>query len=298
MVLEGFHYRRISTAGADLNVAYAGDGPPLLLLHGYPQTHVAWHRIAPALAREFTVVAPDLRGYGDSVVREEGPEGMSKRAMAFDQLATMAALGFERFAVLGHDRGGRVAYRLALDHPDTVTALVSLTVIPTLEMWARTTKEFAMGAYHWFLFAQPHDLPERLIGCDPGYFFDWTLRRMARYPERLLPEAVSAYRAAFLRAAVRRAIMNDYRAGATVDEAHDQADHAQGRRIGCPIYVTWEAGRYRDGDTPIEIWRRWAAVVEGSAIDGGHIQAEEAPDQILEVITPFLRKHIVLARTM
>lgn len=258
-------------------MAYAGDGPPLLLLHGYPETHLAWHRIAPVLARNFTVVAPDLRGYGDSAVRQEGPDGMSKRAMALDQRAIMATLGFERFAVIGHDRGGRVAYRLALDHSDKVIALVSLTVIPTLEMWARTTKGFAMDAYHWFLFAQPHDLPERLIGGDPGYFFDWTLARMARYPERLSPQAVSAYRAAFLKPAVRQAIMNDYRAGATVDEAHDRADHDAGRRLSCPIYVTWESGRYRDGNTPIDIWRRWAADVHGSEIDAGHCRPRRHP---------------------
>lgn len=144
--------------------------------------------------------------------------------MAIDQLAVMRACGCERFAVIGHDRGGRVAYRLALDHPDRVSALVSLTVIPTIEMWERTSKAFAMGAYHWFLFAQPFDLPERRLDADPGYFFDWTLRKMIRYPDRLNPEAAAAYRAAFLRPEVRHAMLNDYRAGATVDEEHDQAD--------------------------------------------------------------------------
>jgi haloacetate dehalogenase len=296
MKIEGFQYRRVASLGADLNVAWAGSGPPLLLLHGYPQTHLAWHRIAPILARDFTVVAPDLRGYGDSIVTAEGPEGMAKRTMALDQLAIMEALDFNRFAVVGHDRGGRVAYRLALDHPARVAALVSLTVIPTLEMWARTTKAFAMGAYHWFLFAQPHDLPERLIGADPGFFFDWTLRRMARYPERLTPEAVAAYRAAFLRPEVRQAVMNDYRAGAAVDEAHDQADRNTGRRVACPVYVTWESGRYRDGDTPIEIWRHWADNVDGAAIEAGHLQAEEAPEDLLRLITPFLKKHSAPAK--
>jgi haloacetate dehalogenase len=296
MMIESFQYRRVAAAGADLNVAFSGAGPPLLLLHGYPQTHLAWHRVAPVLARDFTVVAPDLRGYGDSIVKDEGPEGMAKRTMALDQLAIMEALGFDRFAVVGHDRGGRVAYRLALDHPARVTALVSLTVIPTLEMWSRTTKAFAMGAYHWFLFAQPHDLPERLIGADPDYFFDWTLRKMARYPERLSPDVVAAYRAAFRRRAVRHAIMNDYRAGATMDEAHDQADRDGGRRLTCPVYVTWEQGRYRDGDTPVEIWRQWADDVAGGPLDAGHLQAEEAPEGLLAMITPFLKKHSAPAK--
>jgi haloacetate dehalogenase len=293
MMLEGFQYRRVATPAASIAVASGGSGPPLLLLHGYPQTHLAWHRIAPVLAQTFTVVAPDLRGYGDSTLSgsESGPPAFAKRAMALDQVAVMQALGFERFAVMGHDRGARVAYRLALDHSQRVAALVSLTVIPTLEVWQRATKEFAMGAYHWFLFAQPFDLPERLIGGDPGHFFDWTLRKMARYPERLDREAVAAYRAAFLRAEVRHAMMNDYRAGATLDEEHDRADREQGRRLSCPVCVTWEAGRYQTGETPIEIWRRWAGEVSGGPIEAGHLQAEEAPDEVLAVALSFLRAH-------
>ena len=276
-----------------MNVASAGNGPPLLLLHGYPQTHLAWHRLAPVLAREFTVVAPDLRGYGDSTLTgpESGPPAMAKRALALDQIAVMRSLGFERFAIMGHDRGARVAYRLALDHPEHVSALVSLTVIPTLEMWQSTTKAFAMGAYHWFLFAQPFDLPERLLGADPGYFFDWTLRKMARYPERLDPAAVAAYRAAFLRAEVRHAMMNDYRAGAKLDEEHDRTDRDQGRHLACPVCVTWESGRYESGETPIEIWRHWADDVSGGPIEAGHLQAEEAPDDVLAIALPFLRMH-------
>jgi haloacetate dehalogenase len=293
MMLRGFQYRRIATSAASISVASGGSGPPLLLLHGYPQTHLAWHRIAPILAQTHTVVAPDLRGYGDSthIGNEDGPPAFAKRVMALDQIAVMKALGFERFAVMGHDRGARVAYRLALDHHERVAALVSLTVIPTLEMWQRTTKAFAMGAYHWFLFAQPFDLPERLIAGDPGYFFDWTLRKMAKYPERLDPAAVAAYRAAFLCADVRHAMMNDYRAGATLDEEHDRADRDQGRRLACPVCVTWEAGRYDAGETPIEIWRRWADQVSGGPINAGHLQAEEAPDEVLAIALPFLRAH-------
>ncbi|SKA35862.1 haloacetate dehalogenase [Enhydrobacter aerosaccus] len=293
MLLQDFSYRRITTAGGSISFAIGGSGPPLLLLHGYPQTHLAWHRVAPMLAREFTVVAPDLRGYGDSGGRDTTfePASFSKRAMALDQVELMQACGFDHFAVVGHDRGGRVAYRLALDHPKRVNALVSLTVIPTLEVWARTSKPFAMGAWHWFFFAQPFDLPERLIGADPGYFFDWTLRRMAKYFDRLSPEAITAYRSAFLRPDVRRAIFADYRAGATVDEGHDREDRQAGRRLACPVFVTWEAGRYSSGDSPVDIWRSWADEVDGGPIDAGHLQAEEAPEDLLTAILPFLRLH-------
>jgi haloacetate dehalogenase len=290
MLIPGFEYRRIALPSSSINVASSGAGPPLPLLHGYPQSHLAWHRVAPVLAKTHTVVAPDLRGYGDSTFTGSagGSPAFTKRAMALDQVAVMQALGFERFAVVGHDRGARVGYRLALDHPERVTALVSLTVIPTLEMWQRTTKAFAMGAYHWFLFAQPFDLPERLLGADPGYFFDWTLRKMAKYPERLDPGAIAAYRAAFLRPEVRHAMMNDYRAGATFDEDHDSADLGSGRRLRCPVCVTWEAGRYETGETPVDIWRRWADAVSGESIDAGHLQAEEAPDEVLAILRRFL----------
>jgi haloacetate dehalogenase len=219
------------------------------------------------------------------------PAALSKRAMAMDQIEVMQACGFDQFAVLGHDRGARVAYRLALDHPERVNALVSLTVIPTIEVWERTSKGFAMGAWHWLFFAQPFDLPERLIGGDPGYFFDWTLTKMAKYPERLAPQAIAAYRAAFMRADVRRAIFNDYRAGATLDEEHDREDRRRGRRLGCPVYVTWEADRYHTGETPIDIWHAWADEVQGCPIDAGHLQAEEAPEELIAAVLPFLRTH-------
>ncbi len=290
-MMEGFSYRTIATSAARLHVAVGGAGPPLLLLHGYPQTHLAWHRVAPALAKEFTVIAPDLRGYGESRVVDgnAGPASFSKRAMATDQVELMDALGFSRFAVIGHDRGARVGYRLALDRPEKVAAFASLTVIPTIDVWEATNKSFAMGAYHWFLFAQPSDLPERLVGADPGYFFDWTLRKMARHHDRLSPPAVAAYRAAFLKPEVRQAMFNDYRAGATFDHEHDAADRTAGRRLSCPVFVTWEKGRFENGETPIDIWRRWANEVDGTSIDSGHLQAEEAPETVLAHLLPFLR---------
>ncbi|EPR3344001.1 alpha/beta fold hydrolase [Pseudomonas aeruginosa] len=179
-LLPGFDYLTLHTSAARLRVAVKGSGPPLLLLHGYPQTHLAWHRIAPRLAEDYSVVLADLRGYGESRALDEEGADYSKAALARDQLETMGQLGFERFAVIGHDRGARVGYRLALDHPQAVAAFVSLTVVPILDNWAAVNKAFALNAYHWFLLAQPYDLPERLIGADPEHFLDYTLRRMAQ----------------------------------------------------------------------------------------------------------------------
>ncbi len=174
-LLPGFDYLTLHTSAARLRVAVKGSGPPLLLLHGYPQTHLAWHRIAPRLAEDYSVVLADLRGYGESRALDEEGADYSKAALARDQLETMGQLGFERFAVIGHDRGARVGYRLALDHPQAVAAFVSLTVVPILDNWAAVNKAFALNAYHWFLLAQPYDLPERLIGADPEHFLDYTL---------------------------------------------------------------------------------------------------------------------------
>ncbi len=295
-MFEGFEQRTVRTAEAEIHAVVGGSGPPLLLIHGYPQTHVAWHGVAPDLAAEFTVVAPDLRGYGNSRLLRDPADcaAYSKRAMASDQIELMRQLGFDRFAVVGHDRGGRVAYRLALDHPESVSALVSLTVIPTLDMWNRVDMGFALGAYHWFLFAQPHDLPERLLASDPDFYLDWTLKKMTRSHDRLSNAAVAEYRKSFGRAEVRHAIMQDYRAGATFDRDDDAADIAAGRRIRCPLHVLWEAGRFEDVETPIDTWRRWADDVTGNSIECGHLMPEEAPGEVLAEIVPFLRRHATM----
>lgn len=291
-LFEPFVRHDVDTGEARIAAYIAGEGPPLLLLHGYPQTHLAWHRIAPVLARHYTVVATDLRGYGDS----RGPQGdaehlhHAKRTMANDQLAVMRHFGFARFGVVGHDRGARVGYRLALDHPDAVAAFVSLTVVPSIELWERVDRAFALGAYHWFLFAQPYDLPERLLAGDPDFFLDWTLRKMTRFRDRLSPEAVEAYYAAFRRPEVRHAMMEDYRAGAGIDLDHDRADREAGRKLACPVLVLWEEGRTVFGETPIEVWRRWADTVEGHAVVAGHMLAEEAPDDVITAVLPFLAK--------
>jgi haloacetate dehalogenase len=285
----GFSVRRFSTGEAEIHAEIGGQGPPLLLLHGYPQTHAAWHRIAGELARHFTVVAPDLRGYGDS----RGPRGdaahaaYSKRAMALDNLALMRSLGFERFAVLAHDRGARVGYRLCLDHPGVVTHFSSLTVVPTEEVWKRAGMAFGLKAFHWYLFAQPSDLPERLIGADPGYYLDWTLRGMTQTPEAVTPEALAEYRRAFGREQVRQAMIEDYRAGASIDLVHDREDMAAGRKIGCPLQILWCASNTASPN-PAELWRAWAGDVQGHAIDCGHLMAEEAPREVLDAVLPFL----------
>jgi haloacetate dehalogenase len=292
-MFEGFERHDVETDEARIASFIGGSGPPLLLLHGYPQTHVAWHRLVPVLARHYTVVATDLRGYGDS----RGPQQVdaaaySKRTMARDQLALMKHFGFDRFGLVGHDRGARVGYRLVLDHPGTVLAFVSLTVIPTSEMWERADKAFALGAYHWALFAQPYDLPERLLSADPDFFLEWTLRKMAKDRGSLSEEAVAAYTDAFRRSDVRHAMMQDYRAGATIDHEHDLADRAAGHIVDCPVLVLWEEGRFSQNETPLDIWRAWAGHVEGLAIPGGHLQAEEQPDIVLEAIRPFLARHL------
>ena len=275
-----------------IHAEVGGSGPPLLLLHGYPQTHVAWHRIVPSLAKHFTVIAPDLRGYGDSV----GPPGdalhtqYSKRTVALDKLALMQSLGFSRFAVMGHDRGARVGYRMCLDAPQAVNCFVSLTVVPTAEMWSRANMAFGMKAFHWYLFAQPFDLPERLLRSDPSYFLDWTLRNMVMDESAIDSECRAEYHRAFARESVRHAMMEDYRAAASIDLEHDKVDLANGHKVACPVQILWSKS-VTASPNPEEIWRTWADQVEGATIDCGHLMAEEAPDEVLERVLPFLKRH-------
>jgi haloacetate dehalogenase len=292
-MFEGFQRYDIELEDARIACLVGGAGPGLLLLHGYPETHVAWHRIAPVLAQNHTVVLTDLRGYGDSRGPLYGPAAdYSKRVMARDQVSVMQRLGFARFGVLGHDRGARVGYRLALDHSDLVDAFISLTVIPSSEVWAVVNKAFALGAYHWFLFAQPFDLPERLLAADPDFFLEWTLQKMTKDRAALSDAAVDAYRIAFRRPEVRHAMMQDYRAGATVDHQHDLEDRESGRRLNCPVLVLWEEGRFQGERTPVRIWQDWADHVDGRPIPGGHLQAEEQPHAVLEAVSPFLARRL------
>jgi haloacetate dehalogenase len=281
-MFEGFTLSRIDTGEAELRVRVGGTGPPLLLLHGHPQTHVMWHRIAPDLARAFTVVAPDLRGYGESSKPPTTPdhEPYSKRAMARDMATLMTQLGFGQFAVAGHDRGGRCAYRLALDHPDRVTKLAVLDIVPTGEAWRRADVEFGMVNWHWYFLAQPAPLPERLLGCAPEAYY---------LPRRELftPEALEDYLRGIHNPATIHAMCEDYRAGATYDRVLDDADRGT-RRIACPVLVLWaardELERWYD---PIAIWREWADDVRGNGIDCGHYLAEEAPQETYERLYAF-----------
>lgn len=286
-VFEGFQLRTIETSEATMRVRVGGSGPPLLLLHGHPQTHVMWHLVAPRLAEEFTVVCPDLRGYGDSSKPETTAdhEPYSKRAMARDQVELMAQLGFERFAVAGHDRGGRVAYRMALDHPERVSRLAVLDIVPTGEHFWRTNMEFAMGYFHWFFLAQPFDLPERLIGADPDYYY---LARSAFQDLTFHPDALGDYRRCWNDPATIHAMCEDYRAGATLDRQHDEIDRDGGRRIECPLLALWGAkgGVHRWYDV-LSIWRDWAADVQGRAIECGHHIPEEAPDETFSELREF-----------
>lgn len=288
-MFDGFATTRIETDGATIHLVKGGDGPPLLLLHGYPQTHVMWHRVAPRLAERFTVVAPDLRGYGDSSAPEAAPDHTtySKRAMAEDQIEVMRRLGFERFAVMGHDRGARVAYRLALDHPERVERLVTLDIVPTYATFAAMTMASALATFHWYFLAQPYDLPERLIGAAPEYFLKTLLARWSGGGLAVFaPEALAEYVRCFDEATIH-ASCEDYRAGATVDYALDEADLGR-RRIACPLLALWGARRRnRHGDVLGE-WRKWAEDVRGRALDCGHFLPEEAPEETCAEVIPFL----------
>ncbi|ADV65772.1 alpha/beta hydrolase [Deinococcus maricopensis] len=282
-MFPGFTLRTVRTPEATLRVRTGGEGPPLLLLHGHPQTHVMWHLVAPRLARHFTVVCPDLRGYGDSVGPPSTPdhEPASKRAMARDMLHLMRQLGHDRFRVAGHDRGGRVAYRLALDHPASVERLAVLDIIPTGDAWRRADRAFALTNWHWAFLAQPHPLPERLISANPGAFY----YREGR--ERFAPDALADYERCVHRPEVIHAMCEDYRAGATLDDAHDRADRGV-RRLRCPVLALWSAReeleRWYD---VLAVWRAWADDVRGRALDAGHYLAEEAPEEVAAELHAF-----------
>ncbi|MGR6964429.1 alpha/beta fold hydrolase [Geodermatophilus sp. URMC 61] len=279
---------RVAVGEVFLRVRDGGSGPPLLLLHGYPETHLAWGLVAGELARTFTVVAPDLRGYGDSSkpAAVPGHESYGKRAMAEDCIALMRALGFDAFDVVGHDRGGRVAYRMALDHPEVVRRLTVLDVVPTGEVWARADARFALGYWHWAFLAQPSPIPERLIAQDPDFFlFDAEFGGAIRgFP----PAAVADYARCARDPATVRAMCEDYRAGATCDRRWDNEDRAAGRRITCPTQVLWAGrGALEAWYDTLAIWREWADDVTGRAIDCGHFMVEERPRETLAAVRDF-----------
>lgn len=289
-LFPGFTQQLVDTPAGAINLRRAGSGPPVLLLHGYPQTHAMWHLVAPVLALRFSVVAPDLPGYGDSARPKPAPDHMphSKRAMADTLAHAMRALGHRQFAVVGHDRGGRVAYRMALDHEDAVTKLVVLDIVPTLAMWERMNQTLVMATFHWPFLAQPHGLPEAMIGHDPVWWLDMLLARWAATGFRFNAEAVEEYRRCFRDPACIHATCEEYRAGATVDVEHDRADFGR-RKIKAPTMVLWgSAGLARRSDDPLSIWRDWALNVQGHALDCGHHLPEEQPVELLRALEAFL----------
>jgi haloacetate dehalogenase len=267
--------------------------PGLLLLHGHPQTHVIWHKIAEPLADRFTVVCADLRGYGDSGKPDTQPGhgNYSKRTMAADMVQLMAHLGFEDFIVVGHDRGGRVAHRMAADHPQCVRQLAVLDVAPTLAMYEQTTMAFAQAYYHWFFLIQPAPYPETLIGADPEFYL---LKTIGGRTAGLAPFAAGAleeYKRCIKLPGTIRGICEDYRASATIDLEHDRADLAAGRKLAMPLLALWGAnGVVEKCFKPMDEWRKVASDVRGRALPCGHYIPEEAPELLLEELTTFLKE--------
>jgi haloacetate dehalogenase len=291
--LQGFDYQRITTAGATINVASHGKGPPLLLLHGYPETHYMWHKIAAELAEEFTVVCADLRGYGDSSKPQGVPDhsNYSKRAMAADMIEVMAALGHREFLIAGHDRGGRVAYRLALDHPQAVKRIALLDIVSTKAVYEQVTMPLATAYFHWYFLIQPRPIPEALIGHDPEFWLTATLGRLSAAGSSAFSDGtVAEYLRAFGTPEGIHAVCEDYRAGATIDLAIDRADVSAGRKITCPTLILWGSrGVVGSIFRPLETWRDLVAAPTGEAIDAGHFIPEERPEETLRALRAFLR---------
>ncbi|MFM0041324.1 alpha/beta fold hydrolase [Paraburkholderia sediminicola] len=291
-MFTGFTDASIHVDGIQIHAIRAGNGPALLLLHGHPQTHAIWHKVAPALAQHFTVIAADLRGYGDSGKPQGAPDhsNYSKRRMAADQVALMRAQGFTQFAVIGHDRGGRVAARMALDHPQAVTKLVTLDVAPTLAMYEKTSFEFARAYWHWFFLVCPAPFPETLIRADPDLYLKQTIGARSA---GLAPFTEAAY-AGYLRClsdpTTAHGMCEDYRASITIDLDHDRTSLAEGQKIECDFLALWGAhGVIEQCFEPLAEWRQWSAHVSGAALPCGHYIPEEAPGLLLERALPFLQ---------
>ena len=288
-MFEGFEELQLEANGTTINLVKGGIGPPMLMLHGYPQTHAMWNKIAPRLAEDFTVVCPDLRGYGDSAKVEGDSEHMnySKRVMAQDQVDVMKQLGFDQFYLVGHDRGGRVSHRLTKDHPDSVLKLVTLDIIPTRTMFQIVDKDFATNTYHWFFLIQPFDFPERVIGADPEFYAGRGFNRVKDSENVFTPEALADYLRCFNNPGTIHAVCEDYRAGASIDLVHDDADFDQ--KITCPMLAMWSTtgfvGRTQD---VLKVWQDYATNVRGLPLPCGHYIAEELPDEAYNAIKAFL----------
>ncbi len=284
----GFTRHRIDTAGASINLVTGGSGPPLLLLHGYPQTHVMWRKVAPRLAADFTVVVPDLRGYGDSSKPPAGTDfaAYSKRALAQDQVEVMKALGHDRFAVAGHDRGARVTHRLVRDHPDKITRAALLDIVPTLYRFETIDQKAATGSFHWFFLIQGRGLPERLIGSESEFYLRHMFGTLLRDQGAIEPAAFAEYLRCFQAPETIRATCDEYRAGASIDLAHDRADLAQ--KVKLPLLILWgQHSGQGSGYDLLKVWRDHAENVRGHGFDSGHFIPEEKPDEVCAALQEF-----------
>ncbi|MDE1902781.1 MAG: alpha/beta hydrolase [Alphaproteobacteria bacterium] len=290
-MFEGFTRTEIETGGARIVTVRGGKGPPVLLMHGNPFTHVSWHRVAPVLAKEFTVVCTDLRGYGDSSKPEPVADhaNYSFRAMAQDNVEVMAKLGFTRFAAAGHDRGARVLHRMCLDHPDKVTRAAIIDIIPTHHLLNHVSRAWGLFSWHWFFMAQPADLPERLMLADPEFYLRRKLSKGPAGMKFFAPEALAEYLRCFKNPATVRGMCEDYRATFGVDLAMDSADVAAGRRIDCPVLLLWGAtGGVGGNHQPLAVWRDYASNIIGAeALPSGHYVPEECPAETAAALRAF-----------
>ena len=291
--MNGFKQIKVETSEAFINTYYGGKGEPLLLIHGFPQNHFAWHKTVKELGEKYFLVVPDLRGYGESRLKKRNPEisDFSKRSMASDFVELMDHFNFNRFFVAGHDRGGRVAYRMALDFPEKISKLAVLDVIPTYEMIKLVNLEFSQSTYHWFFLAQPYPLPENLIKNSSEFYLDYTLRSWSENYEAISDKAKVQYLQCLRQDAVLSAMCNDYRAGITFDVDHDKTDFENNNMITCPLMVLW-GQKETDGVSfdNIEIWKKWAIDVQGESIKSGHFLMEEKPHEVVEKFVNFFHQ--------
>jgi len=287
--IPGFGYTTVEVGPTAYRPGVAGSGPAVLLLHGFPQTHYCWHAVAPVLAGRHTVVVCDLKGYGESRSAPGGPlgEGYDKRTMAAELREVMARLGHERFSVVGHDRGGRVAYRMALDHPGAVERLAVLNIVPTVDQFERMAAEAALDYFPWYLLAQPAPFAERVVSASAEYVVRHLLESWAATPGAITAEAADRYARAFTAEAIS-GICAEFRAAFHIDRGMDAADRSAGRRIACPVLVHWGAEEGSMSDGPLLVWRRWADTVEGGPLASGHFVPEEAADDLAASLARFL----------
>ena len=289
-MLAGFEYRKLDVDGVTINCAVKGAGPPLLLLHGYPQNHLMWRHVAPVLAEQHTVVLADLRGYGDSGKPAPDADGLvyCKRSMARNQVGLMRQLGFTEFGLIGHDRGARVAHRLVLDHPAAVPRLAVLDIVPTRHVFGHVTRAMATAYYHWFFLSAGHGIPEHLIGADPGFWVRSLIGPLLGPGASLEPEAMDDYIRCFTDPRTIAASCADYRAAASTDLVHDEESFAAGQRIDCPVLALWGTEAFVGrGYQPLDVWSQYATDVRGTALPTGHFLPEEAPDLVITALREF-----------